>query len=214
MAISEKKVFPLNIDKCEAFIPKKEKDNFKKQKLELDLTLIEEDDQFLKLKDTPRRKSSTGSTSISKPEDQSELLSVPNSPVESPQVGQQKGIFFGRVNNYRNNVFNYYQNTEEYLKENYAQLFKCKNSKNYLLKSELSSKKFNFENNNKNNIKQSNKETLKQNNNFNNIKINNPMTLKGSFTPKMCNLGGKGKFDLPMYYIFYGWDCKHNINNF
>ena len=58
MAISEKKIIPLSIEKCEAFKPKKEKENsLKCQKPEIDLNLIEEDEQLLKFRDIPRRKS-------------------------------------------------------------------------------------------------------------------------------------------------------------
>ena len=209
MAISEKKIIPLNIDNCEAFIPKKRKD-----KLELDLTLIEEDDQLLKLKDTPRRKSSTGSTSVTKPEEQSELLSIPNSPLESPQVIEQKGIFFGKTQNSNNHIFNYFHSTQMHLLEEYNQFFRYKNSKNYLLKTEMKSKKNIFENINKNIIKNNNIEAVNPNNNFQNIKSNIPITAKGTFTPKICTIVGKGKFDLPMCYLFCGWDCKNKINNY
>ena len=135
MAISEKKIIPLSIEKCEAFKPKKEKENnLKYQKPQIDLNLIEEDEQLLKFRDIPRRKSSTGSTSASRPDDTSEFISFPSSPNNSAQESQQSGIFFGRDRNCLNPVFNFYQNTEDNLRETYPDKENYKNTKNYILK--------------------------------------------------------------------------------
>ena len=54
--------------------------SFKPRNVQIDINISEEDEQLLKLRDLPRRKSSTGSTSTSKPEDPSDLFSFPNSP--------------------------------------------------------------------------------------------------------------------------------------
>ena len=222
MAISEKKVvIPLSIEKCEAFKPKKEKGKencLKFPKYQLDLNLIEEEENLLKLKDIPRRKSSDCSTSVSKPEDTSEILSFPNSPIASPK-SEKKGIFFGRDRNCSNPIFNFYQNTEENIREKYSENENYKNTKNYILKKDFyKSNDFSEIKKNDNNSISSNKieNSTKNNNIFNN---NSPQTtsvaaVMGAFTPKICS-GGKGKFDLPMYYMgFYGWDSKYKINNF
>ena len=217
MAISEKKLIPLSIEKCEAFIPKKEKENsLKFQKPQIDLNLIEEEEeQLLKVRDMPRRKSSTGSTSTSKPDDISEFVFLPNSPINI-QESQQKGIFFGRDRNCLNPVFNFYQNTEDNLREIYPDKENYKNTKNYMLKTQY------FNNNEKsetkfikdNNIIPKTTENSTQNNNiFKNSIQTTPLTpvMATSFTPKICS-GVKGKFDLPMYYFgFYGLDSKKNI---
>ena len=216
MAISEKKIIPLSIEKCEAFKPKKEKENsLKCQKPEIDLNLIEEDEQLLKFRDIPRRKSSTGSTSASRPDDTSEFISFPSSPINSAQESQQSGIFFGRDRNCSNPVFNFYQNTEDNLRETYPDKENYKNTKNYMLKSQY------FNNNEKsetktikdNNIIPKTTENLPQNNNiFKNTFPTTPVAaVMGTFTPKICS-GAKGKFDLPMYYFsFYGLDSKKII---
>ena len=218
MAISEKKLIPLSIEKCEAFIPKKEKENsLKFQKPQIDLNLIEEEDdeQLVKVRNMPRRKSSTGSTSVSKPDDTSEFVSFPSSPINNIQESQQNGIFFGRDRNCSNPVFNFYQNTEDNLRETYPDKENYKNTKNYMLKSQY------FNNNEKsetktikdNNIIPKTTENLPQNNNiFKNTFPTTPVAaVMGTFTPKICS-GAKGKFDLPMYYFsFYGLDSKKII---
>jgi hypothetical protein len=213
MAISEKKIIPLSIEKCEAFKPKKEKENtLKYQKPQIDLNLIEEDEQLLKFRDIPRRKSSTGSTSASRPDDTSEFISFPSSPNNSAQESQQSGIFFGRDRNCLNPVFNFYQNTEDNLLETYPDKENYKNTKNYILKEKYFKNNENSEIkiiNNKNVISDT-AENLTQNNNIfkNSFQTTPVAAVMGPFTPKICS-GGKGKFDLPMYYFgFYGWDSK------
>ena len=213
MAISEKKIIPLSIEKCEAFKPKKEKENtLKYQKPQIDLNLIEEDEQLLKFRDIPRRKSSTGSTSASRPDDTSEFISFPSSPNNSAQESQQSGIFFGRDRNCSNPVFNFYQNTENNLRETYPDKENYKNTKNYILKEKYLKNNENSEIkiiNNKNVISDT-AENLTQNNNIfkNSFQTTPVAAVMGPFTPKICS-GGKGKFDLPMYYFgFYGWDSK------
>lgn len=225
MAISEKKIIPLSMEKCEAFIPKKEKEreyNLKNLRPQIDLNLVEEDDKLLKVRDIPRRKSSTGSTLASKPEDPSELPSFPNSPISSPQNSQQSGIFFGRDRNCSNPIFNFYQNTEENLRETHLEHAKYKKTKNYMLKDEF------FKNNMSENKIIDNTTTSTSTNNIDNISQSNNIyktplqttsvaAVMGTFTPKICSCnGGKGKFDLPMYYVgFYGWDSKYtNYNHF
>ena len=219
MSISERKIIPLSIEKCEAFKPRKEKekDNLKNQNLQLNLNLIEEDEKIPMLKDIPRRKSSTGSTSASRIEDVSEIPSFPNTPSICSQESQQSGIFFGRDRNCTNNpLFNFYQNTEDNLREKYPEFENYKKTKNYKLKNEfykntneISENKTIENTNDSNNIDNS----TQNNNNY--FKYSLPTTsvaaVMGAFTPKICS-GGKGKFDLPMYYVgIYGWDRKSNI---
>ena len=218
MSISEKKIIALSIEKCEAFKPRKEKekDNLKNQNLQLNLNLIEEDEKIPMLKDIPRRKSSTGSTSASRIEDVSEIPSFPNTPSICSQESQQSGIFFGRDRNCTNNpLFNFYQNTEDNLREKYPEFENYKKTKNYKLKNEfykntneISENKTIENTNDSNNIDN----TTQNNNNY--FKYPLPTTsvaaVMGAFTPKICS-GGKGKFDLPMYYVgIYGWDRKSN----
>ncbi len=212
MAISEKQIIPLSIEKCEVFKPKKERENnLKFQNLQIDLNLIEEEDKLLKLKEIPRRKSSSGSTSASKIEDISEIPSFPESPIESPKNSQQSGIFFGRDRNCSNPLINFYQFTEEHLRETYPEFENYKKSKNYMLKNEISEiKKIDNTTSSSNTI-----ENSTQNNNIfkNTLQTTSVAAVMGAFAPKICS-GGKGKFDLPMYYVgFYGWDSKYNIYN-
>ena len=216
MSISKKKIIPLSIEKCEAFKPRKEKEkeNIKNQNLQFNLNLIEEDEKMPMLKDIPRRKSSTGSTSASRIEDVSEIPSFPNTPSICSQESQQSGIFFGRDRNCSNNlIFNFYQNTEDNLRETYPEFENYKKTKNYKLKSEfykntseISENKMIENTNDSNNIDNS----TQNNNNY--FKYSLPTTsvaaVMGAFTPKICS-GGKGKFDLPMYCVgFYGWDDR------
>ena len=213
MAISEKKIIPLSIEKCEEYKPKREKE-INALKLQIDLNEIEEDEQLIKLKDLPRRKSSTGSTSVSKPEDISELFSNPDSTVSTPLNSQQSGIFFGRDRNCLNHIFNFYQNTEEHIRETYPECEKYKKTKNYVSKNEIMKKNeiFEIKNTINNNVTNTTSSPVKNNNI---CKTPLPTTslaaVMGAFTPKICS-GGKGKFDLPMYYVgFYGWDSKYYI---
>ena len=212
MEISEKKIIPLSIEKCEVFKPRKEKeDNLKFQKPQIDLNLIEEDEQLLKVRDMPRRKSSTGSTSASRPDDNSEFISFPSSPNNNIQESQQSGIFFGRDRNCSNPIFNFYQNTEDNLREMSPDKENYKKTKNYVLKIQL----FNNNENTEIKIKKENNiipNAINSPQNYNIFKNTLPATplasVMGTFTPKICS-GGKGKFDLPMYYFgFYRWDSK------
>ena len=76
----------------------------------------------------------------------------------------------------------------------------------------------NNENSKEKTIKENNNtaENLTQNNNIfkNSFQATPVAAVMGPFTPKIYS-GGKGKFDLPMYYYFgfYGWDSKKNIYN-
>jgi hypothetical protein len=200
MANSENKVFPLNIEKSEEFITEKEK-------IQLDLELIDGEESSLKLKDMRRRKSSTVSTSVSKPEDTLEF-SCPNTPLNIPKESQQKESFFGREKNCSNYIFNFYQASEEYLKETLPEYQNYKKTKNYLPKEEYLKKLENLSQNRKSNYSSKNSlENLCRNNNS--FKSSLPTTpVAAIFTPNLC-YGGKGKFDIPMYYAgFYSWDCK------
>ena len=200
MANSEQKSYSLNIEKSEDF--KEEKD-----KLKLDLDFIEEEESSFKLKDMRRRRSSTGSTSVSKPEDTSEF-SCPNTPLCFPKESQQKESFFGREKSCSNNIFNYYQASEENLKETFPEYQNYKKTKNYLSKDEYLKKFEHFSQNRKSSSSSQNTIENKGQNNIS-FKSSLPTTpVAAIFTPKLC-YGGKGKFDLPMYYTgFYSWDCK------
>ena len=214
MEILEKKNITLNTEKCEDPISKEEKYNIIKQKLHIDLNNIEDEEHFIKVKDFPRRKSSSGSTSFSKPEDSSELFSNLDSPVGTPLIYPKNEIFFGRDRNCTIPIFNFYQNTEENFRETHPEGEKYKKTKNYISKDTIIKNNENTEkiitNDNKvsNNIDNS---TPKNNIYINSLQTASVAAVMGTFTPKLCS-GGKGKFDMPMYYIsFYGWDSKYNF---
>ena len=204
MAISEKRIIPLSIEKCEAFKPRREKE---KEKLQIDLNLIDEDEIAFKSNDIAGRKSSADSTSVSKPEDISEI-SCPDTPVSNPKESQQNGMFFGRDRNCSNPVFNFYQITEEHIRETLPEYQNYKKTKNYLPKSEYLKNNESFTES-----RRSSRSSLNSLDNFtqNNSSVKSSLqttSVAAVFTPKLCS-GGKGKFDLPMYYFgFYGWDCK------
>ena len=118
MEISEQCLLPLNMEDITEYRPRKEEERMESRNLEIDVQVNEEDEQLLKLREIPRRKSSTGSTSASKPEDPSELFSYPSSPSNlTSQEFQKTGVFFGKDRNCSNRIFNFYQITEEYLRE-------------------------------------------------------------------------------------------------
>ena len=222
MEISEKRMLPLNLDNCTDFKPKRERIKNTKNDLIIDVHVNEEDEQLLKIRDIPRRKSSTGSTSTSKPEDPSELFSCPCSPRNiSSSEFQQTGVFFGKDRNCSNPVSNFYQLTEEHLRETFSVFNSYTQTKNYMLKQEYFKNIYASEENyihpdeNKiNNINENNP----INNNMNtpsntNIAMNQIKAIPaiiGTFStnPFNCN---RGKFDLPMYYCvgFYPMDCKY-----
>ena len=210
MDISAKRQFSLNLEKCESFIPKREK-NFEKEKLNLDLHSSEENDHFLKSEEITRRKTSSDSTNISKIEDISELYSFPSENINSPQESpKQTEIFFGRDKNCSHPIYNFYQSTEEYFQEMNLEKKNYKNTKNFPLKKSFFEKKENktsiggvvTNNNNINRI-----------NNINSFNVNQNKTLKNDCIKKMPNFSnlndGKGKFDMPIYYVgFYRWNSK------
>ena len=210
MDLSAKRQFSLNLEKCESFIPKREK-NFEKEKLNLDLHSSEENDHFLKSEEITRRKTSSDSTNISKIEDISELYSFPSENINSPQESpKQTEIFFGRDKNCSHPIYNFYQSTEEYFQEMNLEKKNYKNTKNFPLKRSFFEKKENktsigglvTNNNNINRI-----------NNINSFNVNQNKTLKNDCIKKMPNFSnlndGKGKFDMPIYYVgFYGWNSK------
>ena len=62
------------------------------------------------------------------------------------------------------------------------------------------------------NISYNTDNSTQNNNNYfkNSLPTASVAAVMGAFTPKICS-GGKGKFDLPMYYVgFYGLDRKFN----
>lgn len=214
MEISEQSMIPLSLNNITEFKPKKEKEIQDSQNLEIDVCVNEEDEQLLKLREIPRRKSSTGSTSASKPEDPSESFSFPSSPSNlTSQEYQQGGVFFGKDRNCSNPVSNFYRFTEEHLRET---LFEYKNytkTKNYILKEDyfkkISEEKINKKEENPINNIHENK-TMNNTNIFQNATpIKAIPAIIGTFNPNPY----KGKFDLPMYYCvgFYQWDCKYFI---
>ena len=218
MEISDKNVMSLNLDISNDFQEKSIQESLDSKNLEIDVDVNEEDEQLLKLREIPRRKSSTGSTSASKPEDPSELFSFPSSPINLPvQDFQQKGVFFGKDRNCSNPVSNFYQITEEYLRKTLIEYKDYNKTKNYMLKKEyfkrISKESEDKKEGNSINTTCENKAT---NNNINNNTYNNPMQIKaiptiiGAFTTNPYR-GNKGKFDLPMYYCvgFYQLNCKY-----
>jgi hypothetical protein len=218
MEISEQNVLPLNLDNFTDFNPKKELERKDSQNSDIDVHVSEEDEQLLKLREIPRRKSSTGSTSASKPEDPSELFSCPSSPRNlTSQEFQQSGVFFGMDRNCSNPVSNFYQITEEHLRETLSEYKKYIKTKNYILKEDYF-KKISEENvDNKkvenpiNNLYEN--KNLNTTNTFQNLTpIKAIPAIIGTFTTNPY-YGNKGKFDLPMYYCvgFYQWDSKYNL---
>ena len=215
MEISEKSPLPsFNPDFSFSFKPKT------LQNLEIDINMNEEDEQLLKLRDIPRRKSSTGSTSTSKPEDPSELFSCPNSPTDTTCSTKEfisKNIFFSNKDkNCTNPLYNFYQTTEEYFQEIYSENKNYTKSKNYISKQDYLESIFNpkEEPKPKEEIKTSNKIFLEQTQTVNNTPLTPIPTLIAPFNPSLYN-GIKGKFDMPMYYCvgFYQYDHNFIYNN-
>ena len=215
MEISEKRMLPLNLDNCTDFKPKRERIKNTKNDLIIDVHVNEEDEQLLKIRDIPRRKSSTGSTSTSKPEDPSELFSCPSSPRNLPtQDFQQKGVFFGKDRNCSNPVSNFYQITEEYLRKTLIEYKDYNKTKNYMLKKDYFRKiaKENEDKKEENPINKAyeNKATNNINTFNNSAQIKAVPAIIGTFTTNSYR-GNKGKFDLPMYYCvgFYQLNRKY-----
>ena len=215
MEISDQCVLPLDMENITDFRSKKEEERRESKNLEIDVQVNEEDEQLLKLREIPRRKSSTGSTSASKPEDPSELFSYPSSPSNlTSQEFQKTGVFFGKDRNCSNRIFNFYQITEEYLRETLIEYKDYIKTNNYIPKMEYFKK---ISNENQNKKEENPINTINENKVVNNTNIfQNTTQLKaipaiiGTFTPNSYR-GNKGKFDLPMYYCvgFYQWDCKY-----
>ena len=215
MEISDKNVMSLNLDISNDFQEKSIQESLDSKNLEIYVDVNEEDEQLLKLREIPRRKSSTGSTSASKPEDPSELFSYPSSPSNlTSQEFQKTGVFFGKDRNCSNRIFNFYQITEEHLRETLIEYKDYIKTNNYISKMEYFKK---ISNENQNKKEENPINTINENKVVNNTNtFQNTTQLKaipaiiGTFTPNSYR-GNKGKFDLPMYYCvgFYQWDCKY-----
>lgn len=107
---------------------------------EIDLKIKEEDEVILKQRDLFRRKSSSGSTTISKPEDSSELSSCPNSPKNSNNfmdLNDNNNYFDKNIRN-NNPIFNYYQSTLKYFFNNLSENQNYIKTKNYVCKQKVS----------------------------------------------------------------------------
>ncbi len=215
MEISDKNVLSLNLDTSSDFKEKSLQESLDSKNLEIDVDVNEEDEQLLKLREIPRRKSSTGSTSASKPEDPSELFSCPSSPRNLPtQDFQQKGVFFGKDRNCSNPVSNFYQITEEYLRKTLIEYKDYNKTKNYMLKKDYFRKiaKENEDKKEENPINKAyeNKATNNINTFNNSAQIKAVPAIIGAFTTNSYR-GNKGKFDLPMYYCvgFYQLNRKY-----
>ena len=215
MEISEQSMMSLNVDNFIDFKPKKGLERLDSKNLEIDVDVNEEDEQLLKLREIPRRKSSTGSTSASKPEDPSELFSCPSSPRNlTSQEYKQSGVFFGKDRNCSNPISNFYQFTEEHLRETLFEYKDYVNTKNYILKKDyFKNNSSEYQNKKEENPINSNYEnkTMNNTNNFQNpTQIKAIPAIIGAFTSNAYK-SNKGKFDLPMYYCvgFYQWDSKY-----
>ena len=216
MEISEKCPLPsLNPDFSLSFKPKK------LLNLEIDINMNEEDEKLLKLRDIPRRKSSTGSTSTSKPEDPSELFSCPDSPTDTTPSNKEfisKKLFFSNKDkNSTNPLYNFYQTTEEYFQEKYPENKNYTKSKNYISKQDYLENLFSSpkeQEKPKEEIKSSNNNFMEQTQTVNNTPLTPIPTLIAPYNPSLYN-GIKGKFDMPMYYCvgFYQYDPNLIYNN-
>ena len=217
MEISEKRIIPLSIENCMSFKPKNEKLISESKNIEIDVHVNEEDEQLLKIRDIPRRKSSTGSTSSSKPEDPSELFSCSSSPRNlNSQDFNKSGIFFSKDRNCtKNNILNFYQFTEENIRETFPEFHDYIKSKNYISKQHFfynheTQKEQKIKEQPSNNTFENKTQQTTNNNTFQNInKITAIPTIIGTFNPNVFN-GNRGKFDLPMqcYIGFYPVDSK------
>ena len=191
---------------------------------EIDLKTKEGDELILKQRDIFRRKSSSGSTTISKPEEISELFSCPDSPKNNNnfQGYNYNNIYFDKNKGNTNQVFNYYQTTLEYLynasneNQNYIK------TKNYISKQKIPLNKESLIENNNNEYKKADNELQtkiennEKNNNTNSLNNSNKTMLIPSF---VIYNGLNNKFDTQIYYYFgfYQWNSKLIIffeNNF
>ena len=191
---------------------------------EIDLKTKEGDELILKQRDIFRRKSSSGSTTISKPEEISELFSSPDSPKNNNnfQGYNYNNIYFDKNKGNTNQVFNYYQTTLEYLynasneNQNYIK------TKNYISKQKIPLNKESLIENNNNEYKkadnelQTNIENNEKNNTINSLNNSNKTMLIPYF---VIYNGLNNKFDTQIYYYFgfYQWNSKLIIffeNNF
>lgn len=217
MSISEKIIIPLSLEECEGYTPKKEKE---KNSLNLpsyiDLNNIDEED-LMKLKNIPLRKSSTCSTSASKPGDSSEIYYNIDSPISTPLNSHQYGIFFSSDRNCSNPIINFYQTTEEYIRETHPESDNYKKTRNYISKNIIKNNyiisEVKIDKTNQNTTSDINCSLNNSNNPKNDSKTvpAAPIIFFGGFAPKLNN-GGKGKFDLPISYVnCFGWNSKFII---
>ena len=212
----DKKNIPLSIEKCEIFKPKSN-NYFIQRKMSKGQESIEDSENLI----NSQRKSSTDSTSNSKIEDLPEITNFSSLNINTNYESfNEKEIFFGRDKNNQNPIYNFYQSTEEYFLEKLTENKKYKNTKNYILKLDLYSKKINNKiqedniiekrtNKNMNNLTLDNNNENNSNVNIKNINTNQMPSLMGTYLSAIPNTNIRGKFDMPMYYIgFYRLNSK------
>ena len=190
---------------------------------EIDLKTKEGDELILKQRDIFRRKSSSGSTTISKPEEISELFSCPDSPKNNNnfQEYNYNNIYFDKNIGNTNQVYNYYQTTLEYLYNTFNENQNYIKTKNYISKQKIPLNKESLIDNNNEYKKADNElqtkiENNEKNNTINLINNSNKTMLIPSF---VIYYGLNNKFDTQIYYYFgfYQWNSKLIIffeNNF
>lgn len=213
MDSSEKKQIPLNIEKCELFKPKLDK-NLEQTKKIMSKYTFEEKEELMNI----RRKSSTCSSTNSKIDDLAEITSISQENINITQeILKEKEIFFGRDKNFSNPIYNFYQSTEEYFQERLTEKKDYIYSKNFISKKDLGKIRLDLKIQKKNVPEKIINQNLLfptkainnniSNTNFNNYYCSNMMpALMGTYISKASNLNnGGGKFDMPMYYIGF---CK------
>lgn len=182
MKLLNKKI-PLNLGNCKAFIPKYI-NIVEKPRLNKNINLIEQ------MKYMSKDNSQSGTINYPSKEELSKLINAGNNINNIQNYFKQNEIIFNNEDKINIKlIYNFYQTTEEYLREANNTYIDYKKSKNYLLKknplkNKEQSPTMNLTENN-DNKKELNNSTIPNNNtcniyskDYNNFNINNPTSQK------------------------------------
>ena len=208
---SERKESKLSLKNYESFFPKSKK--FLEKEVDLKSIEYSEDDNLsFSIKDDEkkeivlRRKSSSGSTSLSKIDEFSEE-SFFNSPTNKNSINCK---FLNKI--YSTPVSDYFLGIDEYFKDILPERLEYSKTGNYISKEKFfKNNQIKKEKNEIINFSESQKQTdLKEEPNLNNsISKTNMQQTATTVIGAIPVLTSKGKFDIPMYcFGFYSWGGK------
>ena len=204
---SEIRKSKLSLENTESFVPKKLK--LSETEFQIDTNLLESSEDNLayskcheQKRSILRRSSSTGSTTSSKNVEFSEISNLP-----TPTNKESNNLkLFGNINTYSSPISNFFLGVDDYFKEILPEGLEYNKTGNYITKEKYLKENFSI----------SEKKVEEINDISENQKLFNDPIIENNKIPvaippinSIPMRGGRGKFDIPMYYIgFYNLNSK------